>query len=306
MGGNSSTTRTRSRGRQVELQPRDYQVLVGLFESRLMTLKHAAVLYFKGKGEAAKKRVQKLKAAGFIRERARGARERSILHLSPLGLDVLREQGLLDRYPQLSAHKLHKRMRVGETTIAHELAVMDVKAAFVSAIAAARPRLELAEFSTWPALCRFRAYRPDGVSQIINPDAFIRIIEQVQSDSGTTSVQHFFFLEVDKSSEVQEILGVKAFCYRDYYRRGGFALRRGKRPEEFDKLPFRVLFVMRSTARIGNTARMLREMNPPINNMAWLSAIDDVNRNPLAAIWHTSKSLQGHHGVRSGGFRLFP
>lgn len=55
----------------LQLQDRDFAVLRGLFESRVMTTEHATALYFDGKVEAAKKRLQKLKTAGFITERPR-------------------------------------------------------------------------------------------------------------------------------------------------------------------------------------------------------------------------------------------
>jgi hypothetical protein len=43
----------------VQLQKRDLAVLRGLFESRVMSAAHIAALYFEGKAEAAKKRLQK-------------------------------------------------------------------------------------------------------------------------------------------------------------------------------------------------------------------------------------------------------
>jgi len=46
-----------------QLQSRDFDLLHGLFESRIMTTAHIATMYFDGKREAAKKRLQKLKAA---------------------------------------------------------------------------------------------------------------------------------------------------------------------------------------------------------------------------------------------------
>jgi len=49
----------------ISLQKRDLALLRGLFESRVMTNDHATALYFEGKSEAAKKRLQKLKAAGL-------------------------------------------------------------------------------------------------------------------------------------------------------------------------------------------------------------------------------------------------
>lgn len=276
----------------LELQPRDYELLEGLFESRLMTLKHTATLYFEGRAEAAKKRIQKLKAAGFIRERERGVRERSILCLTQKGYDALRVEGLLERYPRIGWNKLRKRAQVGAQTLTHELAVMDVKAAFVEAIAAVAPALTIAEISTWPALYRFRAYRPDGIAQTMKPDGFIRILEQVKEAGVTKRFQHTFFLEVDKSSEVQQILGAKAFCYRDYYRRGGLAVRNGRPAEEFEKFPFRVLFVLKSRARLENAARTLLTLNPPMNSQVWLTTLEDLVRGPLASIWLTSKDFR--------------
>jgi hypothetical protein len=50
----------------ISLQDRDIDLLRGLFECRVMTTDHATALYFDGKSEAAKKRLQKIKAAGLI------------------------------------------------------------------------------------------------------------------------------------------------------------------------------------------------------------------------------------------------
>ena len=49
----------------------DFALLRGLLEYRVMTAGHITVLFFDGKKEAANKRLQKLKAAGFIGERKR-------------------------------------------------------------------------------------------------------------------------------------------------------------------------------------------------------------------------------------------
>ena len=56
-------------------QDRDFALLRGLFECRVMTTDHATALYFDGKNEAAKKRLQKIKAAELISERPRRAFE---------------------------------------------------------------------------------------------------------------------------------------------------------------------------------------------------------------------------------------
>ena len=44
----------------LELQDRDIEIFLGLFESRLMTLEHLTRLYFNNRSEAAKKRVQRV------------------------------------------------------------------------------------------------------------------------------------------------------------------------------------------------------------------------------------------------------
>jgi hypothetical protein len=76
----------RSKKDSISLQDRDIALLRGLFECRVMTKDHVTALYFEGKGEAAKKRLQKLKAAKLISERPRRAFEPSILFLTRDGL----------------------------------------------------------------------------------------------------------------------------------------------------------------------------------------------------------------------------
>src|SRR4051794_2923535 len=79
----------------VLLQSRDFELLKGLFESRVLTLSHIASLHFEGRDEAAKKRVQKLKAGGFIGERPRRVNEPGILFLTRKGFTALESEGLL-------------------------------------------------------------------------------------------------------------------------------------------------------------------------------------------------------------------
>ena len=94
------------------LQDRDLVVLRGLFECRVMTKEHAATLYFEGKSEAAKKRLQKLKAMGLISERPRRAFEPSVLFLTRKGLILLQEKGVLAQYPTFDLPVLDRRTRV--------------------------------------------------------------------------------------------------------------------------------------------------------------------------------------------------
>src|ERR1017187_3035157 len=107
----------------LNLQERDLALLKNLFESRIMIAGHVAQLFFNGKREATKKRLQKLKAEGLITERARRAFEPSLLFRAPKGLAVLKERGVLLEFPSLPPETLRRRTRVSQITLCHELEV---------------------------------------------------------------------------------------------------------------------------------------------------------------------------------------
>jgi len=60
-----------------------------------MTAGHAAALYFDGKSEAAKKRIQKLKSAGLINERPRRVYQPAIFFLTTVAFRLLSKEGHL-------------------------------------------------------------------------------------------------------------------------------------------------------------------------------------------------------------------
>jgi Replication-relaxation len=268
---------------RVELRPRDYELLTGLLDSRVMTLAHVACLYFDGKTEMAKKRVQKLKAAGYLRERPRLVSSPSVLFLSRKALGKLQEEGRLAGYPPLALSDLDRRAQVSETKLKHELEVMDVKAAFIRAIRAMQ-QLRATEFSTWPALNQFKACRPSGEQVTMYPDGFLRV-EEKEADGGLS--EHSFFLEVDRSHESLTVVAEKCHCYGDYYRSGGFACRNGASADAYCEYPFRVLVVCKSEQRRNNIGERLLANNPPIRHQACLTTFAEAIRNPLAVIWTT-------------------
>ena len=108
------------------LQPRDLQILRGLFESRLMTSRHIAGLFFESRTESAKKRIQKLKAARVIAEQARHVNEHSRLFLTQKGFQFLYNEGILSEYADISATAFQKRAQISPLTLRHELEVLDV------------------------------------------------------------------------------------------------------------------------------------------------------------------------------------
>ena len=276
-------TKLRKLALSVNFQDRDLVILRGLFESRVMTSAHVAALYFGGRKEAAKKRLQKLKTAGLIGERGRRVYEHSVLYLTQKALVFLREQGVLSEYPQLGPFSLEKRARVSNITIHHELEIMDVKTAFHSAISK-KTAFTIAEFSTWPLLYQFEAFRSGhGRREVaVKPDGFIRIHEK-EPDGGLS--EHTYFLEVDRSSETQDTLVTRASSYLDYYKSGGFAERNGAPRSAYKEYPFRVLMIFRNAERRNNTAECLLQSNPPILTQACLTTIEEVKTNPLGAIW---------------------
>lgn len=267
----------------IHLQNRDLALLRGLFESRVMIAAHVAALYFGGKKEATKKRLQKLRAAGFINERKRRVNEPSVLFLTRKGFLLLTEHDRLPGFPKLSASAFEKRADVSALTIRHELAVMDVKAAFYSALKNS-DQFSISEFSTWPRLNEFKARRTGygGAEVLVKPDGFIRIYEK-EEDGGIS--EHTFFLEVDRSTETQSTLVNRVGCYLDYYKSGGFASRNGASPSAYKEFPFRVLIVLKSAERRNNTAKRLLENNPPIRTLACLSTFSEVTADPVGKIW---------------------
>jgi len=248
-----------------------------------MTVGHVATLYFDGSREAAKKRLQKLKAARFIGERKRKAYEPAVLSLTPKAFPVLHEHGILAEYPQLGPSTLDKRTRVSEFTIRHELEVMDVKAAFHLAVKTAGA-FSIAEFSTWPLLHQFEAFRSGygGTEVLVRPDGFIRIHE---AEAEGSVFEHAFFLEVDRSTETQDTLATRAGCYLDHYKSGGFAVRNGGKRDGYREYPFRVLFVFKTAERRNNMAERLLQNTPPILTQAMLSTLAEVTVNPLGPVW---------------------
>jgi hypothetical protein len=133
-------------------------------------------------------------------------------------------------------------------------------------------------------LNEFTAYRHggNGAEVPVKPDGFIRIHE---TEATGGKFERAFFLEVDRSSEVQDKLVAKAVCYLDYYRRGGFAVRNGATRDDFKKFPFRVLMVFKNAERRNNTALRLLQNSPPILTLVYLSTLEEVTHDPTGTIW---------------------
>jgi hypothetical protein len=270
----------------IHLQPRDTALLRELYESRVMTIRQAGALHFDGSYEAARKRLAKLKTAGFITLRARPVCEEAAVFFTRRAYCLLRDGGHLANYPPLRHASLEKRSQVSELTLRHELAVMDAKCAFVRALRE-HDDLSLLESSTWPRLSQFKAERSfpkpgESAMVLVKPDGFLRIQEQ-EADGGLSEV--YCYLEVDRGTETVETLVSRCQAYRDHYRRGGLPERFGHPRGEWEQWPFRVLWTFKSLERLCNAAEALCLAHPPILGQAWLATFDDATADPLGAIW---------------------
>ncbi len=278
-----------------------------------MSSAHIAALYFDRRPKAAAKRLRTLKRARLIAERPRLPQQTSILFLTKKGYHLLNENGGLDGYPKLGWELLRKRLQVSPFTVQHELDVMSVKAAFIAALRK-HDRFSIVEFSTWPRLFQFRA-RPHNSGRMLwmRPDGYIHVRER----KGNATVDHYFYLEVDRSTEVLDILRAKAGCYLHHYQSGGLSARFGQSRDRYKLFPFRTLWVFRSVKRRNNAAEMFLGHRPPILGSAWLTTMEELSTDPLGAVWirpidhrnaaakHGSLKLEDVDIRRRGGAEAF-
>lgn len=271
--------------RRISPQERDFAILRGLYESRTMTVGHAATLYFESNMETAKKRIQKLRGAGLIRDRARHAHESMALLLTKKGFHLLKHHDRLEGYPVLSDAQFDIRSHVSALTLRHELQVVGVKAALLAALST-RTNVHVITCTTWPLLSQFQTHQPaasgyGGTSVIVKPDGYLCLHEK----DAAGIAEHHCFIEVDRGTESQRVLAERAACYRAYYRSGGFAESRGGSREDFENYPLRVLAIFPTAERRNNAAERLLLVDPPIKTMVWLTTMPEMLRDPLGPIW---------------------
>lgn len=214
----------------IVLQPRDWEVLRGLLEARVMCARHVAELYFPGRREMAKKRMQKLKAAGLVGEYRREPTEPAILRLMPAGLRLLESEGILGLYPPMPMDAHARRLRVSGSRMRHEIAVMDALTGAVREARAGRAH-DAVGFCAWPDLIAIPG------ETVRKPDAavFVRT---------TAGRRQTIYIEADRSTESLAVILGKVCDYTEC-------------PEGVE-----VLFVFETEARWRSVEASIRRMVP--------------------------------------------
>jgi hypothetical protein len=232
----------------------------------------------------AKKRVRRLKAAGYLSERPRRIGEPSMLHLTWKGYSALRTGGHVGEDSALSPQTFTRRMGVSAHMLAHELMIGDVKAVFTVAIGDSARFSDL-NFDVWPRRYEFTVNR-DNRRVPVKPDGHIRFVEKRNDEE----FEYHYFFEADTGSETLDRVVEKCVNYRNYYRRGGYAVFCGGTEDEYKSHPFRVLVVCQSEKRRTNIAERLLQVDPPFSTMILLTTLAECASDPLGGIWMTAKT----------------
>lgn len=271
----------------VSLQPRDLSLFRGLYESRVMTIRQIAALYFAGALEMARKRVARLVAGGYLATRRKSLPTLpSGFTLAEAGFGALVENKCLEGLPLMNWSKLQKRLEVKDATLVHELDVLDAKVALVNALAS-HPTYQVSECSTWPALHQFESTDSNGASVMVYPDAFLRI---EKSEAGAV-FESVYYIEIDRSTESLDVLVARCAAYREHYRLGGYAVACGHDRAAYHDFFFRVLITCVSSERRNNIAVRLLMLPQPILSQVWITTQAELLRNPLGAIWVRPKDI---------------
>jgi hypothetical protein len=254
----------------VELQNRDLALLRGLIDSRFYTITHAADIHFDGKRETAKKRIQKLAAAGLVLMRPGKVGRAAAVTASQRAARLLQSRGGLTGRPV-------PRAAVSDALLAHDCAVIDAKAAFIRA-ARRDTTIFVSAFDISPRPTIASPSRFGANRSRLRPDAFVEL-------STIDGAQLHFFVEVDRSTEPTNVVSAKVAAYRAFFRNGGFARLRGASAHHCRDYPFRVLIICKSIERRNLLARALFESAARVRTFVLLTVASDAHTDPFGPVW---------------------
>lgn len=252
------------------LLPQDLALLHELYISRELTLEQIAKFHFQGSIDIAKRQLHTLRYHRLVKTRRRFGI--TTHYLTQIGFKYLKDRHAITCYRPENRRTLSKRMEISDRTIRHELAVADVKVALLSSRVSP---LEIPLFITWPWLIEFTAHHPQTRQPaVLKPDGFFVLRDAQGKD-------HFFYVEVDMSTERHEVILNKAALYRAHAQSGEFA-RMGSSLGT-GNYHFRVLLVTKTKQRRNELAMSL--LSVPILMQVWLTTKDELETEPWGAIW---------------------
>lgn len=306
MEGETTTNETTVKIRNVMLQARDIALLADVFDSRFITIPHAAALHFselKSAERTANRRLQAMAEAGLLQRddghfgfavQPSGHKKeiKALYRFTKSAFDVLVSRGCL-KDPRGHQWATTMRKRFGNwkpTTIDHEIGMLDIKAALKIAIER-NSHLKVLEFGVWPRAYEFQIPK-HGRMLTLQPDGFLHIAEHRPGRDDVS--HHYFYIEFDRGGEQQDTLVGKAEGYRYHLRSGNFAESLGLPEAKPNEHPFRVLFVFDqkdSNSRRNNISERLSEAG--IGTHTPLTTLSELVANPLGRIWITPKGGPG-------------
>lgn len=287
----------------MELQERDIAILKDVFDTRFITIEHAADLHFqdlKSAAASAKRRLSKLAENGLLKPQdVPLKRAKKVYRLTKQGLDILIERGILR---QLAGEewdaKLRKRYTdtISPAILEHEIGMLDIKVA-VNAAIAEQAHLKVIDFGIWPLQYKFPVQR-DGRTVDQHPDGFLHIAEFRPNEDHPRN--HYFYVELDRGTETLYIVAQKADGYRQHLRDGGFGQAIGRPDAPKKDRTFRVLFVV-DTKDASHRRRNIcqRLSDDGIQTHALVATLAEVRKDPLSAIWLTPQAHKAW--IESGG-----
>jgi len=286
----------------VMLQPRDIALLEDVFDSRFITIPHAAALHFSELTSAertANRRLQAMAEVGLLKRDdghfgfaalpdGRRKEIKALYRFTKGAFDVLVSRGLL---PTEAGDEWESSMRKRfgnwtATTIDHEIGMLDIKAALKVAIER-HAHLKVVEFGVWPRFYEFQVPKGGRIATQ-QPDGFVHVVEHRPGRDDVS--HHYFYIEFDRGREQQDTLVEKAEGYKHHFKGGNFARSLGFPHAHRNEHPFRVLFVFDqkdSHARRDNIAERLSEAG--IGTQTPLTTLGELVADPLGAIWITPR-----------------
>ncbi len=300
---------------KAHLLPRDLSLLADVFDSRFITIPHAARLHFPGLKSAersANRRLQRMAGAGLLKReegyfghslsRDGTRREvKTIYRFTKSAFDLLIAHGLIRNLAGGDwSGSVRKRFEALKTsTLAHEVGMLDIKAALRPAIDACT-HLSVGEFGVWPLAYTF-SVPGAGTRVTLRPDGFLHVREHRPAQD---SVQHhFFYLEFDRGTEQHRTLVEKVQGYRHHLHGGGFLQWLGVGDAKPRDYPFRVLFVVDTpdaASRRDNIAATLARLG--VQTHTPITTLAELVSDPLGCIWVTPRTYALAPESRTGLF----